>query len=521
NRQRGVDGDDVDRPEARRQDASVDGPDAKKNTSQKQALSHREARYLRESTLSARSDSPLSELDDKPAQNPGAVAIAGTPFLSEEGDSSTPPTESNTIESDFITAIPSHEETIIAARLVEDIEIQDKDLIRQEIYDEAEKAEIVDVKRHRKRLVFSACVCFLIVAGLAVGLGLYLGKIRKEEVNNSVCGNSLPLLLGDIISGRVGNADVSSIDTCGPTPPVGDVKGRWFSFLGDGNSIIASTCLNTNFDSQISVFTGSVIYYVFVHGTNVSPDAQFELSLLSSAGAVANDSCETAVNTASFSGVSIQGSTDFAAFSSVPVCGGIIANGAAGAWYQVRGTGDIMVASTCDSTGTLQDSQISVFQGQCGGLQCIEGSDNACGDTMSSAAWQSVAGTSYYIYVHGKDSQKGTFDMKIETFGNQNDIDEQCQEATTDFYNSGILAELEQLTSSMFGALDSDKLGAIFKFVVPLNSCCFGKDHDLAVVTFRRRFWYSFLFEDDAVALQLLAVELANVVLRILDVVPW
>jgi hypothetical protein len=496
--ERGVDDEDVDRPEATiRPVASTESHQLAIDGKQKKTMSHREKRNVRDSTFSATSDSVLSLHIEESMSSPGAILVEGLQSRLQEVEVISQPSHQS-IATDSFVVNPSGQsqgETIVAAKLVEDLEQQDKEKMRQEIFDEAEKAEIVDVKSQRKYLLVLACLCCLVIVGAAVGIGFALGRPQNTEVNNSICGNSLPLFLGDTIRGGVGNADVSGIDTCGPSPPQGDVKGRWFSFLGDGTSIIASTCLNTNFDSQISVFTGSsckslacvafndnnplccapddfecnrqsaavtistdvgVNYYIFVHGTNVDAAAKFELSLLPGAGAVTNDSCSTAVNTASFSGGAIQGSNEFAAFGSVPLCGAVTANGAVGAWYQARGTGDVMVASTCDSTGTLEDTQISVFRGQCNALQCVEGSDNSCGNTKSSATWQSVAGTSYYVFVHGNNSSKGTFDLKIENFASQVDIDAQCQEATTDFYISGIQAELEAITSTMFGKFDAE-----------------------------------------------------------------
>jgi hypothetical protein len=262
---------------------------------------------------------------------PGAVPVPGIFSFSGQDieiNTHTRPYVTTPSSSYFFSAERSQAEAILAAQLVEDIEIQDRDKIRQEIYDEAEQAEVVDTKRQKKFFLLLTCLSFLILAGIGVGVGLIL-QPRQGELNNSVCANSAPLFIGDTISGSVGNSGVSKITTCSPTKPNGEVKGRWFTFLGDGTSMTASTCGNTNFDSQISIYIGSsceslscvafsdnspsccsspdwecnstaaaisvattlgVTYYICVHGTNVEADAMFELILSPSDETFANDS---------------------------------------------------------------------------------------------------------------------------------------------------------------------------------------------------------------------------------------
>jgi hypothetical protein len=76
-----------------------------------------------------------------------------------------------------------------------------------------------------------------------------------------------------------------------------------------------------------------------------------------------------------------------------------------GVWYVVAGNGNVMTASLC---GTAWDSKISVFSGtSCASLTCVGGNDDggpACTGTSASYSWTSVAGTNYYILVHGYSS---------------------------------------------------------------------------------------------------------------------
>jgi hypothetical protein len=280
------------------------------------------------------SDNASCEDDDKvdseSMELPGAVPVPGMFSLSRQGveiNTHARLCVTPTSRSSFISEEGCQAEAIVAAHLVEDIEDQHRDKIRQQIYDEAEYAEVVDTKRQKKCFLFWTCLCLLILAGVGFGLGFAL-KPQQGELDNSLCRNSAPLFVGDVISGSVGNSGVSKISTCSPTKPNGEIKGRWFTFLGDGASMTASTCgSKTNFDSQISVYIGSsceslscvafadnstsccssrdwgcnnssaevtlsttvgIVYFICVHGTNVEADATFELTLSPSAGTFVN-----------------------------------------------------------------------------------------------------------------------------------------------------------------------------------------------------------------------------------------
>ncbi|KAG7350434.1 hypothetical protein IV203_009794 [Nitzschia inconspicua] len=500
---RGIDLTDVDRPERLK---STNPTNCKNdsfvaNPTPPSYVSRREARrqaadydVSQEMMLYDDKDEGNNNGSNESKNYPGAVSVPGMYSQSNQGvernTQHTRHSESYSITD--VTSVVSADETqaeaIVAAQLVEDMEKQDRAKIRQEIFNEAEQAEVVDVKRQKRFYLWLTCLCVLVLAGIGVGVA-FLFMTRTVELNNSVCGSSAPLSLGDTISGSVGNADVSQIRTCGPTQPNGDVRGRWFIVIGDGSSVTASTCGRTNFDSQISIYNGNSCatmtcvafnddnssccasgddtcngnaaavtistivdekYYVFVHGTNVSSDATFELQLSSSsAGTTRNLSCGTAIDNIIFFGDNnIQGSTEFATFNELPLCGTVQNNGA-GLWYQVSGTGDVMATSTCDSTGTLDDAQVSVFEGECANLQCVQGNNVVCGESKSTFSWQSVLGTTYYIYVHSSSSQKGTFDVQLKSIGTQPDYDQQCLEETKDFYNSGLQTELKAITQSM------------------------------------------------------------------------
>jgi hypothetical protein len=77
-----------------------------------------------------------------------------------------------------------------------------------------------------------------------------------------------------------------------------------------------------------------------------------------------------------------------------------------GVWYNVLGTGSIITASTCSQETTF-DTQLSVFQGNCSNLECVNGNNNFCG-TQSTIKWPSILNETYYIVVHGANNANST-----------------------------------------------------------------------------------------------------------------
>ena len=126
--------------------------------------------------------------------------------------------------------------------------------------------------------------------------------------------------------------------------------------------------------------------------------------------APANDDCSTA--TLITCGSTTNGSTLNANIDSAPLCGDMtIARN--GVWYRIVGQGGMITLSTCNA-GTNFDTQIGVYTGSCAVLSCVAGNNNAspaCGanDRASSVTFQSTAGTTYYIWVTGVLSTRGSF----------------------------------------------------------------------------------------------------------------
>lgn len=83
--------------------------------------------------------------------------------------------------------------------------------------------------------------------------------------------------------------------------------------------------------------------------------------------------------------------------------------GSQGVWYTFTGTGDIVTMSLC---GSSFDTKIQVYEGIYGSLTCITGNNDSC-DSQSEVQFLSTAGSTYYIYVFGSDSNAGIFTFNL------------------------------------------------------------------------------------------------------------
>ena len=115
----------------------------------------------------------------------------------------------------------------------------------------------------------------------------------------------------------------------------------------------------------------------------------------------ANDLCSNAIPLAvpiSTTGTTINATVE----SPFPPSCVATQNTMIGVWYTVIGTGNKIGASLC---GTSWDSEIFIYSGNsCGALTCVTADDDngvTCSGSAASAAWCSVPGLKYYIYVTG------------------------------------------------------------------------------------------------------------------------
>jgi hypothetical protein len=114
---------------------------------------------------------------------------------------------------------------------------------------------------------------------------------------------------------------------------------------------------------------------------------------------------------------SVLGSTKNIVTSQVqeaPICGSIVKNGF-GVWYKVIGHDQVLSASTCDGTDSTFDTQISVYEGGCGKLECVASNDqySPCGD-RSQISWFAEIGAEYFLLVHGVRLSAGNFQLTLK-----------------------------------------------------------------------------------------------------------
>ena len=134
-----------------------------------------------------------------------------------------------------------------------------------------------------------------------------------------------------------------------------------------------------------------------------------------------NDSCAnaTTINCGDvIVGETIYATDDapFIAGQSLQGCGPGIAANTPGVWYYFLGTGDDVVASTCNAADF--DTRITIYSGSCGSLACVAGNDDGptCSGYTSEASFQTTVGVDYYIFVHGYGNslaEQGNFTLSL------------------------------------------------------------------------------------------------------------
>jgi hypothetical protein len=116
----------------------------------------------------------------------------------------------------------------------------------------------------------------------------------------------------------------------------------------------------------------------------------------------------------------VEGTTIGMTSEDEPACGGASASSAADVWYSIDGTGQQLYATTCTDNTAINgdmDTQLSVFSGTCGQLQCVAGNDDSLNDTCdlkSGASFFAALGTRYYILVHGYGTSTGDFALQVK-----------------------------------------------------------------------------------------------------------
>lgn len=246
------------------------------------------------------------------------------------------------------------------------------------------------------------------------------------------CATALPIYCGVPVTGSTTGMNVNTTPACGGGAGSPSI---WYSFVGDGQAYTASLCGGgATWDTHLKAFSGScaaltcvannddfcglqseitfattpgVTYYIMLSGFGTASGA-FTLSLTAPCCAPLNDNCSSAtvITPGTISGdIPVCSNID-----PVALCGTASAPTTGGVWYSYTpGCSGQVTASLC--TGTAFNTQISVFDGTCGALNCIDGNDDFCA-TQSEVSWAGSAATTYYILVHGNGGI-GTFDLTL------------------------------------------------------------------------------------------------------------
>ena len=276
--------------------------------------------------------------------------------------------------------------------------------------------------------------------GLRNGNGLVM-IIYNSGIENDHCENPLPIGCNETV---FGNTENSTPDN----PPCRGISGTggglWYSFVGTGEDILVSTCHpGTDYDTYLSIYTSDCdepicvasnddsatcsasgksevsffaamggTYKILVDGLN-GAEGNFQLSI------TCGDPCENAIPIICTEVVS--GNTVNAPLANGPACGA--APNGKGIWYKFEGNGYCIDLTTCwedNGIPTEFDTQISVYEGSCSSLSCIAYNDDAeyCNANgshpgSSNLSFSSVQGLDYYILVHGKNNEAGTFFMRL------------------------------------------------------------------------------------------------------------
>ncbi len=181
----------------------------------------------------------------------------------------------------------------------------------------------------------------------------------------------------------------------------------------------ATGCTGGTSEVVLPTVTQGICYKLRVGGSGVGQEGIGDITIT----CVGNDTCGTAPT------LSVPSATGGATLNALPDAG-LPACGAAfdspGVWYSIIGTGGLMTASLCG--GASYDSRVTVFEGACGSLSCVDNANDTCA-SQESASWCSTTGVPYKIMVSGVGGQEGVFTLNVSSAGcddNNGCTDDSC-----------------------------------------------------------------------------------------------
>lgn len=99
---------------------------------------------------------------------------------------------------------------------------------------------------------------------------LAITTLSEPPAVNAFCGGALPLACGSEVVGNTEDGLLATAPDCGAATV--SARGLWYAFTGNGEDATLSTCLNSGYDTKISVFSGSCASLACVVGSDDGPN---------------------------------------------------------------------------------------------------------------------------------------------------------------------------------------------------------------------------------------------------------
>ena len=174
------------------------------------------------------------------------------------------------------------------------------------------------------------------------------------------------------------------------------------------NGVVAST-FTVNSDAQLTVTAPAGVTSGLITVTATGGQGSSSTAFLVPPP---NDLCANAQLIAC--GQTLTGTTIGATAAGDPTANCTETVDAGGVFYRIAGTGGSITVSTCNA-GTGFDTKLFVYSGGCGTYTCVGGNDDApvcnLNSTASAVTFNSVAGTSYLVFVTGYQTEVGPFGL--------------------------------------------------------------------------------------------------------------
>ena len=247
-------------------------------------------------------------------------------------------------------------------------------------------------------------------------------------------------------------------------------NGEQFIINVDVTDLGSATLINISDDqgnTDTASATGIVTLGPYPNGTNVTVTAENDADsncsvtsdvLTQAACPPDNDLCVNATLISCGDSISGNNSAATSVDASTDFCG-TGSNTSPGVWYTFEGNDNIVNASLCTS---LFDTKLQVFEGSCGALNCVIGTDDGGCDGgqpfTSEVDFIANTGTTYYIYVFGfNDNEFGDYTLNIECVELPDPpANDECADATVVIANTGGEC-IEFGSGTIFGATASNE----------------------------------------------------------------